>query len=288
MFLAVIFAAMNYSNLKNYFILEVEKIYGKKEAENMFWWMLSFNEKWNKIAFELKKGSVLSEEMLQKWNETIFRLKNHEPIQYILGRTEFYGLEFKVNPSTLIPRPETEELVDLIIKDHAGKEVAVFDIGTGSGCIAISLAKNLKGSFTAIDVDSKAVEMAKENAAMNAADVYFITDNILNSKVFYPKFDIIVSNPPYIPETDKSEMAEHVLDFEPHLALFVPDENPILFYEKIFDFAKEYLKENGSLYFEIHSNYHKLLKVKLKDEYYKFEFFDDLQGRKRMMKITAK
>jgi len=288
MFFAVIFAAMNYEKLKNHFVLEVEKSYGKKEAENMFWWALSFNEKWNKITFELKKVNVLSEIDLIKWNKIISRLKKHEPIQYILGLTEFYGLEFNVNPSTLIPRPETEELVDMIIKNHTGKEISVLDIGTGSGCIAVSLAKNLKGAFTAMDVDLKTIETAKENAALNGVDVQFLVDDILNPQLNYPKYDVIVSNPPYIPETDKSEMAENVLDFEPHLALFVKDENPLLFYDAIFNFAQNHLKENGVLYFEIHPSYHKQLKVKLKHEDYRFEFYDDLQGRKRMLKITTK
>jgi len=162
------------------------------------------------------------------------------------------------------------------------------DIGTGSGCIAVSLAKNLKGDFSAIDINSDTVTTARINAKENRVEVKFFIDNILNPNLNYEKFDVIVSNPPYIPEIDKGEMEANVLDYEPHLALFVQDENPILFYEKIFKFSKDHLNINGALYFEIHPTYSVEIKHKLKDDNYTFEFINDLQDRERILKITAK
>ena len=184
----------------------------------------------------------------------IDRLKKHEPIQYILGETEFDGLKFKVTPAVLIPRPETEELVDWIIRDYSSKgKIKIIDIGTGSGCISISLKKRLKNADVyALDVSVDALNLAKENATSNDADVHFVQADILKMDDLDEKYDVIVSNPPYVLASDSRYMQHSVLDYEPNIALFVSDDNPLLFYRKIADLAKNNLTENGNLYFEIH------------------------------------
>lgn len=187
-----------------------------------------------------------------KLNEIVNRLKNCEPIQYILGKTEFFGLPFSVNSSVLIPRPETEELVEWIISNHADLSGNILDIGTGSGCIAISLAKNIHNAkVSAWDISSEALAVAKQNAIINKVDITFEKVDILSCNFSDNKWNIIVSNPPYIAESEKQEMENNVLNFEPHQALFVEDNNPLVFYEKIADFALQNLVSKGSLYFEI-------------------------------------
>ncbi len=187
-----------------------------------------------------------------KLNEFVTRLKNYEPIQYILGKTEFFGLPFSVNCSVLIPRPETEELVEWIISNHADLSGNILDIGTGSGCIAISLAKNIhNANVSAWDISENALDVAKQNAIINKVDITFEKVDILGCNFSDKRWNIIVSNPPYIAESEKREMENNVLIFEPHQALFVEDNNPLVFYEKIADFALQNLVSDGSLYFEI-------------------------------------
>ena len=190
--------------------------------------------------------------------EIVYELQTHKPIQYILGETEFYGLLFKVGPGILIPRQETEELIEWILAENKGvSSVKVLDIGTGSGCIAISLAKNLPFSLVdAIDVSDKALSYARENSLLNNCHINFILDDILNSNLQSTGiYDIVVSNPPYVPESDKKNMQPNVLDYEPGLALFVPDENPLVFYGIILDFALLSGKPAGMVYFEIHEKF---------------------------------
>ena len=203
---------------------------------------------------------LLADEIdLNESNQNLFssaleRLKSHEPIQYILGKTTFMDLEFKVNSSVLIPRPETEELVRLILKeDLDGKEI--LDIGTGSGCIAVSLAKNLPNAkVTALDISTDALEVAKENAKLNNVQVNFIHADIFEYQSD-KKYDVIVSNPPYVLESEKSLMKKNVIDFEPELALFVEDNNPLKYYNSILEFAYNYLIKNGFLFLEINEKY---------------------------------
>lgn len=187
--------------------------------------------------------------------KALAELKNEKPIQYIIGETEFYGLNFKVNDGVLIPRPETEELVEWVLKKaKPNMPINILDMGTGSGCIAISLAKHLpQAKVFAIDISTKALNIAKKNALFNGVDVYFKEADILTLKTLSEQveFDIIVSNPPYVREKEKQYMKPNVLDNEPHLALFVKDEDPLLFYKAITDFAINNLKENGLLFFEI-------------------------------------
>jgi release factor glutamine methyltransferase len=203
------------------------------------------------IAFNL--NNLIKNESLEVLQNALNQLKKQVPIQYIIGNTTFYNLKFNVSKDVLIPRPETEELVQWIINDFKNqKPINVLDIGTGSGCIAISLAKYLPNAkLHAIDISEKAIEMAKKNAKLNDVDINFIEADILVQKQLNQKFDCIVSNPPYVQQIEKTKMEKNVLDYEPHQALFVPNENPLLFYNAIATFAQNHLHKNGSLYFEI-------------------------------------
>lgn len=184
--------------------------------------------------------------------EMIGRLKNYEPLQYILRVAHFHGHDFSVSPAVLIPRPETAQLVDMIVDENTGSDLTVLDIGTGSGCIAISLARALKfAQVTGIDVSASALEVANQNAQMLNTRVKFVEQDILTCKAPYEAWNIIVSNPPYVTESEKAEMERNVLDYEPHEALFVPDNDPMLYYRPIAAYASRALKPGGRLYLEI-------------------------------------
>lgn len=206
----------------------------------------------SQMAFYLKDNITLTAEQKTLLDNTIERLKKHEPIQYILGYSDFCGLRFKVTPATLIPRPETSELVEWIAADYSGKAVNILDIGTGSGCIAVSLANKLPESkVTAWEISNDALAVASENSRNNGTEVTLEQVDILSFEPQSVQFDIIVSNPPYIKENEKSAMHSNVLDWEPHTALFVPDSDPLLFYRTIADKGLLLLKPGGTLYFEI-------------------------------------
>ena len=230
-------------------------------------------------------------EQAEKLDEILSRLKTGEPVQYILGYTEFYGLPFKVNPSVLIPRSETEELVEWVLNSVEGKysKASILDIGTGSGCIAISLKKNLTGALvSAIDISVDALETAKQNADLNGVDVSFIEVDILNFVTYnLQQSSIIISNPPYVTLYDKMQMHTNVTDFEPHSALFVPDEDPLIFYKAIADFALDHLTENGLLFLEINESLGMETVELLKKKGFKnIELREDMSGRDRMIKGT--
>lgn len=213
------------------------------------------------------------------------RLERQEPIQYIIGETSFYGLNFCVNPSTLIPRPETEELVHWIISDYKGKSPKVLDIGTGSGCIAIALASKLADAKVwACDVSTQALESAKENARSNEVSVQFEHIDILHTVELPGTFDVIVSNPPYVRALEKEKMATNVLDYEPHLALFVTDADPLIYYRNIARLAMDHLEENGRLYLEINEYLGEEM-VALLDQYAfeSIELKKDMFGKDRMI-----
>ena len=228
---------------------------------------------------------------LNEANQTLFlsaleRLKNHEPIQYVLGKTTFMDLEFKVNGSVLIPRPETEELVRLMLKeDLNGKEI--LDIGTGSGCVAISLAKNLpKSRISALDISCDALEVARENAKLNNVDIEFINSGIFEYKS-KKKYDIIVSNPPYVIESEKLLMKQNVLKYEPHIALFVDDSEPLKYYESIINLSSDNLNPKGLIFFEINENYkHQLNKLAQNYEYNIIEFKLDIHNKNRFLILS--
>ena len=238
------------------FINELLFIYDEKEIESFFYLILEKNHQLKRIDLALNPELELSESQLQEWNAILDQLKNQKPIQYILEETYFYGLPFYVDKNVLIPRPETEELVELIISKNLNfqqsNNLKILDIGTGSGCIAIAIAKNIpNASVFAIDVSEKAIEVAKRNAILNEVEVTFLQKNILEIDDLKQQFDIIVSNPPYVRNMEKAEINKNVLEYEPHLALFVEDNDALLFYRKISELAKKSLSPSGQLYFEI-------------------------------------
>ena len=211
----------------------------------------------SQMAFYMKDDIALTAEQEASLDNAIERLKKHEPIQYILGYSDFCGLRFKVTPATLIPRPETSELVEWIANEANGTE-SILDIGTGSGCIAVSLASKLpKSSVSAWDISAEALAVATENSKANGYAVTFKQVDILAYEPTNEQFDIIVSNPPYIKEVEKEDMEANVLHWEPHTALFVPDSDPLLFYRTIAEKATKMLRPSGKLYFEINRAYGK-------------------------------
>ncbi len=243
---------MTIKQLKRVFTSEISHLYPQTEVDSFFYLLAKEILSLNRVDIALKFNEEIA--IPQKFHEALNNLSEQKPIQYILGKTEFYGLDFKVNNNVLIPRPETEELVDWIIKDYKNtKDLKILDIGTGSGCIAISLAKNTNNfNITALDVSKKALEIAKYNAQNNTVEIIFILDDILSPKSEnYIKYDIIVSNPPYVRDLEKKEINNNVLKNEPHLALFVEDHNALVFYNAIADFALKHLTNKGVLYFEI-------------------------------------
>ncbi|SDS54537.1 release factor glutamine methyltransferase [Formosa sp. Hel1_31_208] len=240
---------------------ELDSLYGNNEVDSFFNLVVEHYLGIKRIHLVMDPEYAILKTEEQPIFEALSALKLEQPIQYILGETEFYGLPFKVNSETLIPRPETEELVALILDDVSSITIdtplKIIDIGTGSGCIAISLAKQLQqAKVSALDVSEAALKVAKRNAEMNTVDIEFICNDILNprhnTRVFASNsYDIIVSNPPYIRNLEKEEITSNVLDYEPHLALFVEDKNPLQFYKAICEFALLNLKDSGTLYFEI-------------------------------------
>ena len=238
------------------FIQELTSIYDAGEAESFFYLILEAKHQLKRVDLALQPDLAFSESELKTWSSILEQLKKEIPIQYILGTTHFYGLEFEVNSNVLIPRPETEELVDWIVQKSKIKnqesKIKILDIGTGSGCIAISLAKNLPNAEVfALDVSDKALATAKSNAEFNQVEIQFIHQSILETEDLGQQFDLIVSNPPYVRHLEKQEIKKNVLDNEPHLALFVEDNDALIFYRKIAQLAKKNLCPNGQLYFEI-------------------------------------
>jgi release factor glutamine methyltransferase len=261
--------------------------YDANEVDALFYIAVEFLKGFSRNQINLHLDQHITEEDVTQYNSILKRLQEQEPIQYILEEAYFYGLKFKVNTSVLIPRPETEELVFLIVNDlknnpHSSK---VLDIGTGSGCIAVALKHMLPvAQVSALDISETAIAVAKENATLNKTDITFMNADIRTYQSA-DKYDIIVSNPPYITETEATLMESNVMDFEPHLALFVKDQNPLEFYIAIAEFAKKSLDNNGKLYFEINANYGLQTKeMLLQKAFIKVEVLQDMQGKDRFIK----
>ena len=260
---------MKIKNLKTHFFSELQTIQEDSEIESFFFILTEYLHHLKRIDISLNPDFEVSKSDLEKWNTIISELKTEKPIQYITGEAWFYGYRFEVNENTLIPRPETEELVEWIIESQKSKvksqkskaenltiqqsnHLSILDIGTGSGCIPIALKKEIPNAIvSAIDVSEKALEMARKNAVDNEVEVHFILQNILETESLDEKYDIIVSNPPYVRNLEKQEIKKNVLDYEPHLALFVEDNNALLFYRKIAELALTGLSSKGKLFFEI-------------------------------------
>lgn len=278
--------------IKNIYHSELDAIYKQEEVDSFFYLVIGHYLDLERFVLAIKPHLAVTKAEEQPLFEALGQLKLEKPIQYILGSTEFMDLEFKVNENVLIPRPETEELVRWIIDDFElieNREINILDIGTGSGCIAIALAKYLKNvRVHALDISEKALEVARENASLNKVEVGFIEANILKLEYFEDKYDIIVSNPPYVRKLEKAQMKSNVIENEPELALFVEDKDPLAFYRKISEFAKSNLKKGGCLYFEINQYLGKETKALLENDFYKVELHIDMFGNDRMLKCKLK
>jgi release factor glutamine methyltransferase len=258
------------------------------EIQSLAYIIIEHLFKINKTEIITDRSLNISSSQLKELNQFLDRINKGEPIQYILGETEFYGRQFIVNPGVLIPRGETEELVDLVIKDHKGKKIKVLDIGSGSGCIPITIVKELKLTKAyAIDFDPRAIKVARQNAARHQVEIDFLMIDILKEKIPIQGLDVIISNPPYVTLSEKSQMKTNVLEHEPATALYVSDENPLIFYERIADLGRESLKEDGKLYFEINENFGNKIAQMLEQQGYKnIELIADLNGKDRIIKAS--
>jgi release factor glutamine methyltransferase len=281
---------MQLKQYKSYFSEELISVFPQTEVDSFFFLLIEEYLDIKRIDLILQPNIEISSDIKELLDKALERLKKEEPIQYILGETEFYGLPFKVNKNTLIPRPETEELVEWIIKEVKKKQelLSILDIGTGTGCIPISLKKHLPNTnISAIDISEEAIQTAKQNAKLNEVDISFIKQDILKTEVLSGMFDIIISNPPYVRELEKVEIKNNVLKNEPHLALFVKDDNPLLFYKKIADLAKNNLTKNGLLFFEINQYLGAETVEMLKNKgFTQIELQKDIFGNDRMIKAS--
>lgn len=273
------------SNILSYFRQELSAVTDEREITSWYYISMQHLLVYNRSDCIINTNKVLNKSQISKIKQIVAELKNHKPIQYILGETEFYGFKIKVNEHTLIPRQETEQLVDWILKENF---VAALDIGTGSGCIPIALAKHTDAKVLAIDVSEDALLIAEENAKDNEVEIDFIHQDILQTNSLQ-KVDLIVSNPPYVLESEKEKMQENVLDYEPELALFVEDKNPLIFYKKIASLAINFLNENGKLFFEINAEFGKETIEMLADiGFVNIELKKDMNGKDRMIKAIKK
>jgi len=251
---------------RNYFNETLKTIYPITEIDSFFFLLLEEYLGFRRVDIVLKSDFKITQETLNLLQSATKQLEQEVPLQYVIGKTEFYGLPFVVNKHVLIPRPETEELVAWVVSESSRfktfntstkqttetKQLKILDIGTGSGCIPISLKKQLPfAKISAIDISKEALTVAKKNAVLNNVDIHFILQDILKTVALDQHYDIIISNPPYVRELEKKELKNNVLKNEPHVALFVENDNPLIFYAKIAELAKKYLNKNGLLFFEI-------------------------------------
>ena len=289
---------------KTHFFNSLQNIQDEQEIESFFFILTEYLHNLKRIDVALNPDFEISDAAIEKWNAILAQLQQEKPIQYITREAWFYGLRFEVNENTLIPRPETEELVEWIIESQKSKvksqKFEILDIGTGTGCIPISLKANLPHvNVSAIDVSEKALEVARRNAVSNKVEINFIQTNILEvedlSQLQTPNFqlptsfDIIVSNPPYVRNLEKQEIKKNVLDYEPHLALFVEDTDALLFYRKIAQLALKNLSPKGLLFFEINQYLGKETVELLQNLGFKnIELKKDIYGNDRMIKGCLK
>ena len=270
--------------------IQLKTLYEEREAANITDWVMEHITGKKRIDRLIDKQLLLPEEQQNNLLKITTELLTHRPVQYVLGEAWFAGMKFFVNESVLIPRPETEELVEWI-EEVWSLEFGVWsllDIGTGSGCIPIAVKKKLPGgSVSSIDVSVEALQVAKQNADTLGADIDFLVFDFLNEALWdsLPVFDVIVSNPPYIKQSEEKNMAKNVLDFEPLIALFVPDEDALLFYRKIAAFAKSHLTKQGMIFLEINEALGKDVVALFENDGYVVELKKDLQGRDRMVKV---
>jgi len=277
-------------SLKNYALKVLAKKYTGEELENIVDWLVEHFTGYKKNELVSNPLCLVNQSTIIHFSNAIDKMLQGAPVQYVIGEVEFYHLKLLVSPGVLIPRPETEELVDIIIKENTGKEdLKILDIGTGSGCIALSLAKHLQGvKVTAIDISAEALEIAKKNAVKNQiTNVNFLCMDVLQEKgSFNYSFDVIVSNPPYIAINESALMSENVLNYEPHQALFVPNEDPLIFYKTIADVALQCLKPQGKIYLEINERLGNDTANLFRNNYFnQVQLLNDLFGKNRFIKI---
>jgi release factor glutamine methyltransferase len=279
---------MTFSDLEKQFIAELSNSFAREEAAMLCFLSVQHRFQWTKASYLLNKQEVISDVDKAYFLEILSQLKASKPIQYILGETDFYGRTFRVNPAALIPRPETEELVKWVLDSVSIVNPSILDIGTGSGCIAISFKIELpEAEVFALDISADALALAQENASLHKAAVSFIEKDILRMHPtdLATTFDVIVSNPPYIALAEKDSMKANVLSNEPHLALFVSDNNPLIFYERIASTATDLLNPHGFLFFEINERFGaEVLELLLKKGFTQVELRKDLGGKDRMVK----
>lgn len=304
-------------DIRRYYTGQLEALYGPEEANAMMMMLMEHYFGINRVKMALEPELRLSESEMLTVHFAVKDLLKNKPIQYVIGETEFCGMRFMVNENVLIPRPETEEMVNQLVSYSVSRSeinfsssfrakrsevekspvqniipIRILDIGTGSGCIAISLAKSLKNSIvTAVDFSEGALQVAKKNAEANGVDVRFILDDILhpqNAELLENKFDIIVSNPPYVCESEKSEMRANVLDHEPASALFVPDSDPLIFYRKILEFAQTNLNPKGEVWFEINEKFGAETTALCHEKgFNKVEVIKDFRDKERIVRVKS-
>ncbi len=277
----------NLADIIRKFREELRTHYPDNEIRNMGYLFAEHLLNYSKIDFHLKDQEPISADIIEKFEHALTRLKNWEPVQYITGTTEFYGLPFTVDHRVLIPRPETEELADWIIRENRSMGGIVLDIGTGSGCLAVSLAANLPSAGVwGIDVSEGALSVAKENAALNKVKVTFFKMDILGADcALQQKVQVMVSNPPYVRGSEKQLMRRNVLDYEPETALFVPDHDPLLYYRNIVLMGRKFLADGGKIYFEINEAFpDEVAKLLQSSGFYGIEVRKDLAGKPRMVR----
>lgn len=275
-------------DVKTHYHRELTGLYGKEEALSLLNLLIQHFFGLSRVDQALQNDFRLTETELLKFHFAVKELKKEKPVQYIVGETYFYGLPIKVNPSVLIPRPETEQLTELIIEKNKNRNgLRVLDIGTGSGCIALALKKFLPESkITALDISQQALETAKLNSEINGLSINFVQSDILDKKAMesMETFDLIVSNPPYVTETDKNRMKKNVTDYEPSTALFVKNDDPLIFYHAIADFALQKLNDQGQLWLEINELFgNKIHQLLAKKGFRNINVRKDLFGKDRFV-----
>lgn len=283
---------MTLREAKQFLIAELNSAYDAREASNITDWVLESLTGLSRVDRLVKTDHLLHPEQIATLKRYAAELIKHRPVQYVLHESWFHGLRFYVNENVLIPRPETEELVQLIIEDHSNaSSLSVIDIGTGSGCIPVSLKHSLpQATVYACDVSSGALEVAAKNARELKADITFIQQDILDASLWHqlPEVDVIVSNPPYIPESDQATMHANVLEYEPHLALFVSNDDPLTFYRAIAELAQTKLAPEGSVYAEIHEDLGPAtIRLFSQSGFAQTRLIKDMQGKDRMIKASA-
>lgn len=280
---------MKISSFRDRFREQLQSQYAVQEIDSIFYLLTENYFGIKRLDLALDPSAELDENQEKLLETALERLQTAEPVQYLTGKSEFFGMDFEVSHAVLIPRPETEELVQWIIDDQADAHGDILDVGTGSGCIAIALAKNLpKMTVQAIDLSEAALEVASKNAENNQVSVQFRKDNILEIEDLGQEFDVIVSNPPYVRELEKASMRPNVLEHEPKMALYVEDSNALIFYHKIAILARKHLKKNGALYFEINQYLGPETSKLIQEIGFETELKKDIFGNDRMIKATFK